>query len=217
MKKQLFIIGLLLAVCTLLSGCNEKHVYTESDKVPYSLLETRFLPSGMETNTLLSDLIFEGVISSDAKQITKIFEGGAPVVFTSYEVEVDHIWFGEEETKEITVWFMGTKPELHKKDIVVFYVAWNEENICYMPVDNECSVFVLNPPDGMVFSLTRVKTLSEYDGANVSDLQEQTQQILKDLKESGSPYPSEKSGLFGDIADLYYEEYLSAVEGEVTE
>ena len=69
-------------------------------------------------------------------------------------------------------------PSCIKNDRVILYATYGGEEIYYVPVDGEASVFILNPPDHTVFPYSMISDYENLDGCSPEKLRKRRRRFL---------------------------------------
>ncbi len=209
MKKRISVVLMSAFLLLSLSSCGgSRHVYTAEDRpvVPASQA-MRLYESGIDTNTVLSDLIAEVEITSEQETEELTLSGGVPYPVCKYQAKVRNVWYGETDYRDIVIWFVGTRDVLYRNDRAIMYLRQNKENN-YVPVDGEYSVFLLNPPEDVIFPYSVYYEYDVYENQDVRILKEATEESFRRI-ENG-----EVSVIFGIVGDAAKESYDQAVANQ---
>ena len=225
MKKKYRIFNglLVLLYVFMLGSCgasnSSRYIYTEEDKYVFvpDAMSSKFYPSGTETNVLLSELIFEGIVLNDGEVHQEEMEAGVYFVFNEYDVRVKDVWEGSSTGSKIRLRLIGDMQVLHENDRVVIYADYHEDTDLYIPVDNELSVFILNPPDDALFAVSSAAVCSAYDGNSADSLKEETaalvDKLAADLQKEADSVEACAQLLVGEVV---VDRFSESIEKDVT-
>ncbi|MBR6790945.1 MAG: hypothetical protein IKM31_08790 [Oscillospiraceae bacterium] len=176
MKKLIMIIfGVVLAAAYFtINGFDHRHRYSEEEKKPlpdYSLGDSAYHVTNYFSYAVdKADLIVEGEIITEGDAA---LEGTSGWV-TSYILKIDRIWFGTYTEDTLTLKISGDKktgpPKPYLYDQGVFLLTLHHEDDCYMLSASEDSLFIKNPPNNRIFSLSSDPNVRIFDGKRVSKL-----------------------------------------------
>ncbi len=211
MKKRTSLF-VLLGAAILFTSCLQQESMT-TDRYTYDIEDrprmaansasvSYFSDHDMETNVGMADVIAQVEITSDQHIADFTLPSGYSYTACYYEAHVEELWYGQVMDEEIEIWFMDTGCILHKNDKMVVYVSYQEPDM-YVPVDGEYSVFILNPPDDLVFPFGMDYAYTDIEGNGIQTLKDATDSVLAKI-ESGEEVVPEF--LYGAVAEEYLPE-----------
>lgn len=215
MKKKLFIVLLIILTFTFVACNNTQHVYDPADRVVLSSenQSLRMFAPGLDTNVALADLIAVVEVKDNGRESTYILgedleeRWQIPVTNTHYTFEVKDIWHGEVEETELEVVLAGgkgygcTKP--YQNDQLIVFMSKRQDGL-YILVDDEHSMFAINPPDGTLYSFSNKEDLTCYDSCSPDDLKMAISTSIHEICTEG--------GRLADFAGLVCEEVMQQAE-----
>jgi len=176
MKKLIMIVfGVVLAAAYFTINCfDHRHRYSEEEKKPlpdYSSGDSAHHVTNRFSYAVdKADLIVEGEIITEGD----VALDGSPGWVTTYILKVDKVWFGTYEEDTLTLKISGDKksgpPKPCLYDQGVFLLMLHHEDDCYMLSASEDSLFIKNPPNNRIFSLSSDPNVRIFDGKSVSTL-----------------------------------------------
>lgn len=154
-------------------------------------------------------------------------DDGPTAIATSYQIDVRKVLYGSYDEEQLTLrfyWAFQTKP--HQGDELLLFLKVRPE-YCVPTTADDDSVFVINPPENQLFSLSVKKPLTDFDNQDVAVLESEIADAIEEFQSAADyPYPAgvialsaltEDSPLYEEYRDIYrdnpyYPEYAEIFE-----
>lgn len=180
-----------------------RHHYTEEDKADYDTLYgigemAMYTPATLENSLLFADIVMEATVLTDGMEkewvrYSTAFPGTNIKVprtkytthATSFTLEVDEVWYGDYGKPTIDVIlhgkvpYNGIKPLKGDRILIMIYQCESELLGKYYQTTpgDERGVFIINPPDNTLFSLSREKEFTVYDGTSLEEMRQTIEEL----------------------------------------
>ena len=196
MKKKKFVIVLATAAIVFLAvfcapylyaATLPRKVYTENDRTMY-LTGYEELGSVAEPSLSwcieLADFVGEVTVLTDGEELTD-----ETTRYTRYKMLVNDIWYGKCGNRILDIYIYGHPaygPGLTKGSRAVLFVRRNRDfegpyrYARYRVVDDRC-VYIINPPDDMLFSLSGEAVPLQYENKAPDELKTDIREQLEKI------------------------------------
>jgi len=198
LRKQLTVLWLVLITVLTLTACGGRHRYDTAERAVQSDGYLKLFASGMTTNLAMADLI--AVIRvTDETEIP--YEDDTSFSDMRYTCEILEKWYGEEDADTLQLFITGgkeygcTKP--HVKDELILFMSRTKDGT-YVLVDDECSMFAINPPSDMLYAFSSV--FRDFDGKSPYALKEA-------IPEAAERIAGEMDKWNGYLGDVYLNDF----------
>lgn len=194
MKKKKLLIALVAVVVLIAAVILAPYIYAATlPRRTYTDDDRTMYLTGMEAFAVMrepslfscierADFVGEVTVLTDGEELTD-----ETTRYTRYKMLVDDIWYGKCGRRIIDVYFYGHPtygPGLTKGARTVLFVRRNRDfegtdrYARYRAVDERC-VYIINPPDDMLFSLSGEAVPLQYENKDPDELKTDIKERLE--------------------------------------